>query len=143
MLEFKLYACALVSTIARALVLVQCMQCKQMLAQARTSTSVYTDWPTLLNYVQVWLSTPAVCPSTYLQTSVYQSVETKVECCDQLATWRSPASKSLKESSKKLVRQPGTKHESWKRAVMLQKLQLRPRKLCENRLRNYLRNVTI
>ena len=67
LLEFKLYAFALVSTIAQALVLVQC---KQMLAQARTSTSVYTDWPTLLNYVQVWLSTPAVCPSTYLQTSV-------------------------------------------------------------------------
>ena len=41
-----------------------------MLAQACTSTSIYTDWPTLLNYVQVWL-TPAVCPSTYLQTCVH------------------------------------------------------------------------
>ena len=40
---------------------VHAVQCKQMLAQARTSTSIYTDWPTLLNYVQVWLSTPAVC----------------------------------------------------------------------------------
>ena len=68
MLEFKFYACALASTIVQALVLVQCSAVQ---AQARTSTSVYTAWPTLLNYVQVWLSTPAVCPSTYLQTSAY------------------------------------------------------------------------